>query len=88
LSGAFRSDALPLRFIFEEMIGRLLLVRLMVGNTQAIAAVRKGYSKKLRHLQRAHRVAVGVVHELLVDDRSCVVLEHCPTAEQKADLFT
>ena len=35
-----------------------------VDNTQAIGAVTKRYSKKLKLLERTHRCSIGTVHEL------------------------
>ena len=64
------------------------MIRTKVDNTQAISAVRKGYSKKLRALSRTQRVCIGVVHELIEDKEMLIVVEHCPTAQMKGDIFT
>ena len=48
-----------------------------------MAAVKKGYSKRLRHWARTQRVSVGFIDEL-IEDAVTVVL----SAEQKADIFT
>ena len=41
-----------------EMIGK-------VDNTQANTAAHKGYSKKLRFLERTHKCSIGTLHELV-----------------------
>ena len=64
------------------------MIRCFVDNTQAISAVKKGYSKKLRSLSRTQRVSIGVIHELVEDDDMMITVQHCPTAEMKGDLVT
>ena len=36
-----------------------------VDNTQAITAVHKGYTKKLRFLERTHECSIGTLHVLV-----------------------
>ena len=55
---------------------------------QTIQSVEKGYSKKLRHLPRTQRVCLGVLHEAITNEDMRTHLGHCPTLEQKADIFT
>eukprot|EP00971_Amphidinium_carterae_P005978 117801-Amphidinium_carterae.1 len=57
-------------------------------NKQTISAVRRGYSKKLRHLPRVHKISVGTLHELLDGDQPIGELKYHPTATHKADMFT
>ena len=57
-----------------------------VDNTQALAAVHKGYSKKLRFLDRTQKVSLGAIHELIESGQiSC---EYHPTATHRGDGFT
>jgi hypothetical protein len=72
----------------EQLLGRRLTLGCYCDNTQAIAAVRKGYSKRLRYLSRTHRCALGVTHELLEDLDNKITLQYVGTADQKGDLFT
>ena len=44
-----------------------------VGNTQAITAVHKGYSKKLQYFERTHMCSIGHVHELYSLDSSASI---------------
>ena len=57
-----------------------------IDNTQALSAVTKGYSKKLRYLERTHRVSIGAVHEMIEGgDLAC---EYHPTSSHRGDGFT
>ncbi|CAK0899793.1 unnamed protein product [Prorocentrum cordatum] len=79
LSAGLRQEALSVQKLFEVLLGRRLLLRCQVDNTQAVAAAKKGYSKRLRHLSRTHRCSLGVLCELIEDKDAC---------EQRGDLFT
>ena len=48
--------------------------------------MRKGYSPKLRHVSRTHKLDLGVVKEAI--DNQGVKLEHVETTKQCADIFT
>ena len=68
------------------MLGRPVLLRLREDNTARGKVVTAGYSKKLRHLKRVHRVSLASVKEQL--DRDDVELSLVGTSDQKADAFT
>ena len=51
-----------------------------------IEIVKKGFSSKLAHLPRTHKISVAWTAEAAAQE--FVKLLHCPTAEQKGDLFT
>ena len=57
-----------------------------VVNTQAITAVTKGCSKKLKFLERTHRCSIGSVHELIKSNQ--LVVEYCPTLAHRGEGFT
>lgn len=48
--------------------------------------VKKGYSPKLRHIQRTHKVNLSCLAELLEDE--AITLEYTHTEDQAADVFT
>ncbi len=50
--------------LMQEMLGMLIPIVCCIDNTQAIAAMKKGYSKRLRCLNRTHRCAIGVLNEI------------------------
>ena len=62
----------------------------MVGidNTQAMAAIKNGCSKKLKALNTQHRVSIGALNELHLDPEAALELEYVKTDIQKGDSFT
>ena len=70
------------------MLGVTIPIKCMIDNTQAISAIKSGYSKKLRHLARTHRVSIGTLHEILSDPRVNLDVEYAPSAEHRGDFFT
>ena len=88
LSWGLRSEGLPLQSFVESILGNRPIVRCFVDNDQALRAVDRGYSKKLRTLQRTHRCSIGVLHELAEDVQQRVIMQYCSTLKHKADSFT
>ena len=58
------------------------------NNTQAIAAINNGYSKKLRCLGRTHQVFIGTLHEIANNPKLKMTVEYVKSAEHKGDFFT
>jgi len=87
-SHVLRKEAVPVQILFEHMLGKRLNIRMKIDNSQALAAITKGYSKKLRYLARTQRVCIGLLNDLLNDSECQFSVEHCPTSEMKGDLFT
>ena len=54
---------------------------------QALAAAKKGYSKRVRHLGRTQCVSLGFLHELVEDLGLEVRMDYASMLEQKADVF-
>ena len=79
LSYVLFEEGLPLVELYSAMLGRPVLLRLCEDNTACAKVVTAGYSKKLRHLKRVHRVSLAAAKEQL----SLV-----GTSDQKADAFT
>ena len=89
LAHALREEGIPTLDLIEDLLGkRGISVECREDNTQAIAAVKRGYSKKLRHLPRVHKLSVGELHEWLFGDKKIGTLIHHPTSTHKADIFT
>ena len=59
-----------------------------VDNTQAISAVKTGYSKRLRCLSRTHRCSIGGRNEAFLDAESAFDIVHAPSTTHKGDFFT
>jgi hypothetical protein len=55
-------------------------------NQATILVVRKGFSPKLRHVSRTHKVNLGSLTEVF--NNSNVALEYISTEQQAADIFT
>ena len=75
LCHAVKHEGLPTLILLDALLaGARRLVELVgkVDNTQAITAVHKGYSKKLKFLERTHRCAIGFVHEFIESGQLCV----------------
>ena len=51
----------------SELIGLTIPVLCLVGNMQAISALKNGYSKRLRCLSRTHRCSIGALNEIYID---------------------
>ena len=87
-SNGLRHEALPVQSLMEVFLGQRLYIINLVDNTQALAACEKGYSKRLHYLARTHRVALGVMHDLLHDPDQCITSGYVQSALQKGDIFT
>ena len=84
--------------LFALVLGRPVKMVVQEDNTQAITAVRKGYSPNMRHLARTQRVALGALHEVFFPEEDAedddgessgeCALQHCETCRHKGDSFT
>ena len=86
---AVKQDGIPLCELLDFMMQRSrrpLELICRVDNTQCLAAVRRGYSKKLRYLERTQRIAIGSVHELL--ENGTIQAEYWNTETHRGDSFT
>ena len=60
----------------------------LVDNQQAITAVKRRYSKRLRCLNRTHRIAIGSLHENISDERQQVEIRYIESKIQKGNIYT
>eukprot|EP00971_Amphidinium_carterae_P349606 6491104-Amphidinium_carterae.1 len=88
LNTALREEGIPILDLLCSITGREVKMVCYEDNEQTISAVKRGYSKKLRHLPRVHKISVGILHELLGGDNPVGELKYHPTATHKADMFT
>ena len=88
LSMGVRHIGLPMQDLFEAFLGRRIPMVCRCDNTQAIAAAKKGYSKKLRCLNRTHRISISALNEIFADESQCCSIEWIETAKQKANIYT
>ena len=86
---------IPISHQIEVSLGRLVLLQCREDNTQAISAIRRGYSPALWHLKRHINLGLGFTHEVFFPDLSdpsapkyWSSLVYCPTDEQLGDVLT
>ena len=79
----------------EVSLNGMVMLRGLEDNTQCIAAIQRGYSAALRHLQWHCRLSLGFAHEVFFPDRTDPSapqykskLQYCESAEQKGDWMT
>ena len=86
---AVKHEGLPTLILLEALFASARRPLELVGevdNTQAITVVHKGYSKKLRFLERTHKSAIGTVNEL--NKSGGLVVEYALTFTHRGDGFT
>ena len=72
--------------MFDCILGRKVELEVLEDNEATIKIVNKGYSAKLRHISRTHRVNLASVKEVFEDPN--MILSYVGTLEQAADIFT
>ncbi len=90
-----KKDVVPILQQLEVSLGRLVRLHGQEDNTACIAAIQRGYSPALRHLQRHIRLSTGFTHEVFFPDLTDPTapqywskLEYCETEKQKEDWVT
>ena len=74
-SVAIRGVALPVQMLLKDMLGTVVPILCKIDNTQAIQAIKNGYSKKLRYLPRTQRVSIGALNEIWRDPAVAMEVE-------------
>ena len=72
--------------LWSLILGRPVHLYIMEDNQATILVIRKGYSQKLRHIQRTHKINLGSIKEEI--DKDDVTLGYIFTEFQSADIFT
>ena len=86
LSYVLFEEAIDLAELYSQVLGRRVMLKLREDSEACAKVVSTGYSRKLRHLKRTHKVNIAAVKEQL--DRDDSQLELVNTTRQKADVFT
>ena len=86
LATALFQEALPMLTLFELILGRRMYLRIFEDNQATILICRNGYSPKLRHVSRTHKIDLGSTFEVLQDE--WIILEYVKSESQAADPFT
>ena len=79
-------EALPALDLWDLLLGRPMALEIMEDNQATIKVVKNGYSPKLRHVSRTHKVDLGSVYEVVEQEN--VDLKYVDTLLQAADIFT
>ena len=88
LAHSLFQEGLPALSLWERLLGRTSVQLVIHEDNQAtILVAKKGYSPKLRHIARTHKVNLGSISEQL-EEGTGVEIEYVDTAEQAADIFT
>ena len=72
----------------EACWGERIPLVCLVDNQQAITAVKRRNSKRLRCLNRTHRIAIGSLHEIVGDERQLVEIRYIESELQKGNIYT
>ena len=88
LSHGLRHVGLPVQDLVQEFLGERIPLVGLVDNQQAITAVKRECSKKLRCSNRTHRVAIGSFHEIVGDEKQRVEIRHIESKLQKGNIYT
>jgi len=87
INDALRHDVLPLVATMSAIGVPLEGVQLRADASAAIGAIRRGYSKSMRHLRKVHRVSLAASSDVL-ENEDGVELVHTPGVRNVADTFT
>ena len=88
ISHGLRHVGLPVQDFVQEFLGERIPLVCLVDNQQAITAVKRGYSKRLRCLNLTHRIAIGPLHEIVGDERQQVDIRYIESKLQKGNIYT
>ena len=77
---------MPAMSLWDLILGRSIKLRIYEDNMATIKVVNKGFSPKLRHIQRTHKVNLSSIKEAIDEDN--IELQYIETEQQSADVFT
>ena len=75
-----------LQAFLQALFGTVVNVQFYQDNSAVLQVLKAGYSARLRHTGRVHKVNVASVSEALEDET--ISSDHCTTLERKANSFT
>ena len=86
IATAVYGEAIPVLQLWDTLLQRPVSLVIHEDNQAPIMVVERGYSSKLRHITRTHKVNLGCLQEVLQDNN--ITLQYIKTDEQVADIFT
>jgi hypothetical protein len=75
-----------LQAFLQALLGTVVNIQFYQDNSAVLQVLKAGYSARLRHTGRVHKVNVASVSEALEDET--ISADHCTTLERKANSFT
>ena len=85
-SKTLRENLVPLMGLRSLMLDRVVHGKVHEDNQPTTEVMKVGYSAKMRHLAKHHRISIGVTHDFIEQDDIDAV--YCPTDLQKGDIFS
>ena len=86
LAYSLYQEALPALSLWELILDRPFHLKIHEGNQATILVAKKGFSSKLRCVQRTHKVNLACIAEQLESEH--ISIEYVQTDMQSADIFT
>ena len=86
LAHSLFSEAVPVWDLWQMMVGKELELHIMEDNQATIIVAKKGFSAKLRHVNRVHAVDLSSLKEMF-QQPGCYI-QYVKTEDQSADIFT
>jgi hypothetical protein len=86
LAFSLYQEALPAVLHWTNLLGFPIPLEVMEDNQATILIIKKGWSPKLRHVVRTHKIDLGCLSEEFEDEN--VSIHYVDTTKQSADIFT
>ena len=86
LATALFNDAIPAQQFLSQLLGSAIPLTCHQDNTATIQVIKNGYSARLRHLGKTHKINVQGLYDAFKEPD--ISIQHCPTEQQAADVFT
>ena len=86
MATALFGDAISAQEFLADLFGEQVPIICHQDNTATIQVIRNGYSARLRHLGKAHKINVQGLYDAFQEPG--IMIQHCPTEQQAADIFT
>ena len=85
-SKILRENLVLLMGLWSLMLDRVVYGKVFEDNQSTIEVMKVGYSAKMRHLAKQHRISIGVTHDMISQDD--IEAPWCPIDKQKGDILT
>ena len=84
-SGVF-GEGLPMQELWETVLDRPMILTCYQDNASVIQIIKAGYSPKLRHMKKVHKLNLSALYEIF--ECPDVLIIYIKTSMQGADPFT